>query len=291
MPDHAWPALLRPLRDRDPAPRPWRDGHKIPWHEPAFSRRVLDVHLDPGTHMASRGPDVIAEHVSWLLELLSAEPEPEGRPRHLLDLGCGPGLYALPLARAGLRVTGIDVGPAAVAHARQTARDAGPGSIEIIEGDVTELPDLDPVDVATCWFGEFNSFPPADARRILDHLARAVRPDGLLVLEYQPADLFARDRSTSWLVHERSVFLDTPHLWLEQHVWDEELQAEIIEFWIVDPIGGETRRYTQCHQAYADEVLRQMLAMAGFVDARCHPPITGVDERLEFPLVVARRAS
>ena len=245
--------------------------------------------------MASRGPAVIAEHVAWLLELLSAEPEPVDRPRHVLDLGCGPGLYAVPLARAGLRVTGIDFSPAAVAHARGLAREADLSTIDIIEADLAnlanlaDLPPLAPVDVATFWFGEFNSFPPEQARALLNDLAARIEPGGLLVLEYQPWDLFARDDSTRWEVHERSVFADQPHLWLQEHVWDEAAQAEIIVFWILEMGSTAPRRYTQCHQAYTDEELVVMLAAAGFVDPQFHPPIAGADERFEFPVVVARR--
>jgi SAM-dependent methyltransferase len=289
MTDQAWRSLLAPLLGRARAPRPWRDGHKIPWHEPAFSRRVLDVHLDPDTHMASRGPAVIAEHVSWVLELLSAEPAPVDRPRHLLDLACGPGLYAPPLARAGVRYTGIDFAPAAVNHARELARQEGLDGVEILEADLTAPPPLPAADVATFWFGEFNSFPPDQARALLARVAGCLEPGGLLVLEYQPWDLFARDDSTSWAVHERSVFADAPHLWLQEHHWDDETRAEIVVFWILEPGTDEPRRFTQCHQAYADEELVGMLAAAGFAAPDFHPPITGVDERFEFPVLVARR--
>jgi SAM-dependent methyltransferase len=246
--------------------------------------------------MASRAPDVIAEHVAWLLELLSAEPAPDGRTRHVLDLGCGPGLYAPAIARGGLRYTGIDFGPSAVAHARELAVREHLDGATFHEADLTALPEdllaaLGPVDVATFWFGEFNSFPPDQARAILDAVARAIGPNGLLVLEYQPWDLFAKDSSTSWEAHPRSVFGDTPHLWLQEHHWDEERQAEIIVFWILDGTTGALHRHTQCHQAYRDEDLIALLAAAGFDEPTFFAPITAVDEQFEFPVVVAPRRS
>lgn len=285
---------LQRLADRPRPPRPWRDGRQIPWCEPEFSRRVLPVHLDPATHMASRAPGVIAEHVAWLLELLSAEPVPDSRPRHLLDLGCGPGLYAVPLARAGLQVTGIDFSPAAVAHARGEATAAGLDQVAILEADLCDLPadlvrGLGPVDVVSFWFGEFGSFPPDQALAMLQAVAPAVACGGLLVLEYQPWDLFPQEDGTSWEVAEDTVFADGPHLWLQEWAWDADARAEITVHWLLDPVSGRLDRFAQSHQAYTEADLVALLARAGFGDVQFFPPITGVDERFEFPVLVARR--
>lgn len=295
MTPESLPGSLRQLLDRSPAPRPWRDGHKIPWHEPEFSRRVLAVHLDPDTHMASRAPEVIDAHVAWLRELISAEPAPADRPVHVLDLGCGPGLYALPLAREGLQVTGIDFGPAAVSHAQRLLDEAGCAArAAIIQADLTQLPrdlvrQLAPADVTTFWFAEFHGFAADAAQRILDDAAAMTRPGGLLVLETMPLDLFARDQETSWSLHRRSVFSDRPHLWLQEHHWHEDDLAEITVHWILDVDDGSLARYSQCHQAYTDDQLAAMVDAAGFTPQDLYPPITGVDEQLEFPVLVARR--
>jgi SAM-dependent methyltransferase len=293
MRDDSLRDALRRLADRPRPPRPWRDGRQIRWQDPELSGRVLRVHLDPSTHMASRSPAVIAEHVAWLLELLSAEAAPAGRPRHLLDLGCGPGLYALPLARAGLRVTGLDFSPAAVDHARELAARAGLDAVAIIECDLLDPPAdlaarLDPVDVVTFWYGEFASFPPADALAMLRRLAPAVAPGGLLVLEHQPWASFTQEEGQSWEAAADTAFAAGPHLWLQEWSWDEEARAEITVHWILDLETGRLDRHAQAHQAYTDAELVDLLAAAGFGEVRFHPPITGVDDRFEFPMAVAR---
>jgi SAM-dependent methyltransferase len=57
----------------------------------------------------------------------------------VLELGVGTGRLAVPMASAGLTVTGIDASPAMLARLR--ARP-GSASIEVVEGDmVTEMPD------------------------------------------------------------------------------------------------------------------------------------------------------
>jgi hypothetical protein len=98
--------------DRDPAPVPWAEGDNIPWNDPAFSARMLQEHLSQEHDAASRRWGKIDAQVAWIHEHLLG-----GKPTRILDLGCGPGLYASRLARLGHSCVGIDWGPADKAHA------------------------------------------------------------------------------------------------------------------------------------------------------------------------------
>ncbi|MFN8598182.1 MAG: class I SAM-dependent methyltransferase [Anaerolineae bacterium] len=65
----------------------------------------------PGCSKSASNPNVAAashrgaidRSVRWLIRTLALQPG-----EAVLDLGCGPGLYASRLATAGLRVTGVD---------------------------------------------------------------------------------------------------------------------------------------------------------------------------------------
>jgi SAM-dependent methyltransferase len=292
IPD-AWQAALQTLAAAPHPPRPWRDGTQLPWNDPGFSARVLPVHLDPTTHMASRSEAIIRRHVAWLRNQMLGRPTAGDRP-HVLDLGCGPGLYCQALARAGWQATGLDFSPAALAHARAAAH-AESLPCAFLETDLTtlqpgDLADLPPVDVVTFWFGEFHSFPPATARSLLGLVAAILAPGGCLVLEYQPWELFTRENAQSWDACQQSAFCDGPHLWLQEHAWDDEARAEITVHWILEAATGRLGRYAQCHQAYHGEDLVALLADAGLAVQSKHPPITGVDPRFEFPMLIAVRA-
>ena len=65
--------------------------------------------------------DQIDQH--WQCDECSRTPL-EGKTA--LDVGCGAGLLAEPLARLGARVTGIDASPEVIAVAREHAAAAGP---------------------------------------------------------------------------------------------------------------------------------------------------------------------
>ena len=87
---------LDDLVHRQSRPIAWQEGDNIPWSEPGFSTRMLREHLTQEHNAASRREALIDRHVAWIHEALL-----ESRPAHVLDLGCGRGLYASRLARLG----------------------------------------------------------------------------------------------------------------------------------------------------------------------------------------------
>jgi len=59
----------------------------------------------------------------------------------VLELGCGTGRIALPIAKAGAEVMGIDRSAAMLARARQRVRRVRPaGAVRLVRGDIRHLP-------------------------------------------------------------------------------------------------------------------------------------------------------
>ncbi len=109
---------MQPL---DPRPAPF-SAFTTPdlWDDPHISARMLALHLDPDAEPASRPHAFVDRSVSWVVDVLDLAPGDR-----VLDLGCGPGLYACRLARRGIRVHGVDVSRRSVAHARSVAEAEG----------------------------------------------------------------------------------------------------------------------------------------------------------------------
>lgn len=88
------------------------DESKIPWDEPAFSQRMLANHLSQDHDWASRRQEIIEQQVEWIASQLSPGA-------HILDLGCGPGLYPplsgarISLHRRGFLTSISELGPPA----------------------------------------------------------------------------------------------------------------------------------------------------------------------------------
>jgi len=57
----------------------------------------------------------------------------------VMDLGCGPGLLAIPFARAGMKAAAVDPEPEMLEQAREAAKEAGV-AIDLRQGSSFELP-------------------------------------------------------------------------------------------------------------------------------------------------------
>jgi len=103
-----------------------------------------------------------------------------------LDVGCGAGLLAEPLARLGAKVTGIDASPEVIAVARDHAARQGL-EIDYNAGDVQALEGQ--FDLITCMEVVEHV---ADPRAFVRALAKRLAPDGLLIMSTPNATGWSR---------------------------------------------------------------------------------------------------
>ncbi len=109
---------LERLAELQRRPPPFAPGEPLFWDDPHISRGMLASHLNPQIEAASRPPETIDRSVAWLVEALGLRPGDA-----VIDLGCGPGLYAARLAQRGLRVTGVDYSRRSIAYGKQYAAE------------------------------------------------------------------------------------------------------------------------------------------------------------------------
>jgi SAM-dependent methyltransferase len=97
----------------------------------------------------------------------------------VLDVACGTGNLAIPAARAGARVSGVDIAPNLIAEAQLEARTTGL-SIAFEVGDAEALPYRDgQFDTTVTMFGAMFAYRPAKAAA---ELVRVTRPGGRIAM-------------------------------------------------------------------------------------------------------------
>lgn len=97
---------------------------------------------------------------------------------NILDLACGTGRYAIPLARRGFQVTALDLTPAYLQEGQKKA-EAENLSIRWVQGDMRDIPFQDEFDAVINIFTSFGFFEEeGDHWKTLKGVVRALKPGG-----------------------------------------------------------------------------------------------------------------
>jgi ubiquinone/menaquinone biosynthesis C-methylase UbiE len=99
----------------------------------------------------------------------------------VLDLGCGDGTTALPEAKLGAEVLGVDIAKNLVEAGNKRAKEQGLSNIRFQEGDASNLEDLknDSFDLVVSIFGAMFAPKPFDVAK---EMVRVTRPGGRIVM-------------------------------------------------------------------------------------------------------------
>jgi len=99
----------------------------------------------------------------------------------VLDLGCGDGTTALPEARLGADVLGVDIASNLVEAGNKRAKEAGLSNCKFQEGDASNLHELKDhsFDLVVSMFGAMFAPKPFDVAK---EMVRVTRPGGRIVM-------------------------------------------------------------------------------------------------------------
>ena len=124
------------------------------------------------TFLANIDEAVVAREVAFIARQI-------GKAKSVLDLCCGPGRHAAPLADRGYDVVGLDREPTALRDARNRAP-----STSFIRGDMRRLALASrSMDAVLCMWQSFGHFDAETNAATLGEMARVLRPNGRLVLD------------------------------------------------------------------------------------------------------------
>jgi SAM-dependent methyltransferase len=162
-------------------------------------------------------------------------------------------------------VTGIDLGPAAIATARRRAKRAGL-AVEFVRGDIRCLTYEAAFDAVTCIFGCFTEMPRPQAQDLLQRISRSLRPGGLFVLDVYAPRFFAElDGLQEWWVGQDFIAGRFLQLVLTEYFYYHRQKTYVRRDFICNPATGDIHAFHVSGQAYALTTLYRMLKAAGLV--------------------------
>ena len=134
----------------------------------------------------------------------------------VVELAVGTGRIAIPIARAGIDVIGVDSSPGMLAVARAAAEEAGVADrLDLRVGDLREPPVSEHVPLALCPFRSLLHMETEDEKLRALRAARALlEPGGSFVFDvFAPSREDIEETDGLWLEREPGIF--------ERADWDE----------------------------------------------------------------------
>jgi len=124
--------------------------------------------------------------------------------RTVLDIACGEGYGSALIARHAAHVTGADISPPTIAHAR--ARYAGDAKLDFREADCAALPFADASFDVVVSFETLEHIAAQEA--FLDEIRRVLRPEGLVVISCPNKAEYSDKREHVNEFHIRELYRD-----------------------------------------------------------------------------------
>jgi SAM-dependent methyltransferase len=162
----------------------------------------------------------------------------------VLEVMCGSGRLLLPLARAGLRLAGVDISAAMLDLARERLAAANLSErVQLLEADIRQRAPRGPFGLAIIAINSFMHLAdPDDQLAALKHIHAALRPGGLLAIDLFNPDPHALTEQRGALVLDKYFTLDDGtrvQKFVAQHV-DMAAQLSHVTF-IYDEIDAAGR--------------------------------------------------
>jgi SAM-dependent methyltransferase len=222
--------------------------------------------------------------------------EEHGKPTTVVDLGCGTGNIAIPLAQAGLKVTGIDLSADMLAVARDKEERhrlrsslAAGGALNWVQQDISEWELHEPVDSVISFCDCMNYLTePELLIQAFHQTFKGLRAGGTFLFDVHTiSQLISYAETQPFLLKEEEV----------SYIWTCELDEERYEIehdltiFVKDERSGSYRRIDELHvqRAYELSWIEKQLLECGFKSVFCYADfkLQPSDEKTERAFFVA----
>ncbi len=219
------------------------------------------------------------EDVHSLLKLSGFEK------RDILDLCCGPGRFAVPLARMGYNVTGVDITGFLLDAARNRASLENV-EMEWVKEDMRSFRRSASYDLALNMFTSFGYFRDhSDNMKVLENVNESLRQGGKFVMEIMGKETLAS------IFNPATIEETDEGLLLIQRHRIEDGWNRIENDWLLIENESVLGRWKFSHWVYSAAEIRNMLLNAGFSSVEIYGDLEGAPYNSESGRLIALSTS
>lgn len=242
---------------------------KREWFDDDALWRDLYPHLFPEVRFAAAIQDA-----GKLIRLV----RPKGKA--VLDLCCGPGRFAIALAKRKFRVTGVDRTRYFLTRARARAKALGV-TVEWVRQDMRDFVRPGAFDLALSMFTSFGYFDDKEEDlRVLRQVRESLKPGGAFLIEVMGKERIAQIFAPVTM----DTLPDGSRLVMRHEILDD--WTRIRNEWTLIR-RGRAKTYTFQHTLYSGQELRDRMEQAGFSNVRLYGSLRGDEYARNAPRLVA----
>ena len=255
------------------------------WADEHTSAQMLSYHLNEDIDVSSRNARFINRSVEWIASKFNI-----GKNTKIADFGCGPGLYALRLARHHADVTGIDLSKRSIKYAKEMAAKEQL-NIEYVNQNYLDFETEDRFDLLLMIMCDFCALSSVQRRGILSKFHKILKPGGSVLLDvYSLVSFDQKEEVVSYEVNMLNGFWspDKYYGFLNIFKYDEE-KVVLDKYTIIEP--QRTRTVYNWLQHFSPGDLEREFVDAGFSIEGFYSDVAGTqyDEKSSEFAVIAKK--
>jgi len=250
------------------------------WTDEHISKSLLDAHLDEAHDAASRKYDKRTNIVNWI----NTHINPCSK---IIDLGCGPGLYAYELGKLGHNVLGVDFNKESLNYAQnnKSIRDVVQYRYcnylkDKIEGKI---------NAAMMIYCDFGALIPDEQKLLLNKLNNLLYDDGLLFFDVFGKEALKKQKEKrNWFISGGGDFWNKePYFLMEEIKYFEKENALGTRYYLLEQGNGKIKEYIMWDQYYDEQSIKTLLLENGFETIEIKNDLIASNEETLF--IIARK--
>jgi SAM-dependent methyltransferase len=188
----------------------------------------------------------------------------------ILDLGCGPGLYAEKLAEAGHKVTGVDFSERSISYAVNQAKNKAL-DIEYICQDYRTMEFKNEFDLVLLIYTDFGVLIPNERDTVLINIHNALKQNGLFIFDVINAENVEKkfEEKRNWNYESSGFWSDIPHLELSEGFHYPENKVFLQQHIIIDQ-KEKIKLYRFWTHYFEDRDISRILSDRGFINVKTY---------------------
>jgi len=248
-------------------PAPYEITEITFWDDEYISQSMLNAHLEPYKDGASRQHEHIVTSVEWIAGFIQKDKNA------LLDLGCGPGIYAELLCDKGFKVTGIDYSKRSISYAKQSAVKKSK-SIDYLYQNYLTINYQSEYDIVTLIYCDFGVLPPQERLVLLNKIYNALKPGGIFIVDvFSLANYSSFQENTNITYEDKGFWCAEPYVCIQRNA--EYENKDYLEQYVIIT-ESQCQTYNLWNHAFYSDELTTLMKQTGFGQIDLYADVTGI---------------